>query len=106
MKAILAAAALAIAASAVPAAAYDNDHRHRSGATSYNSGKTYNKYDAYKNDSYDSRRDTRTYRADRYVDRHAEREHRWGRGWWWRRHHRDNDYVEYRPHHRRHWWSY
>jgi hypothetical protein len=96
MKAILAAAALAIAASAVPAAAYEGEHRQYK--PSYNTSTQYNKYD-------NDRRDTRTTRVDR-DDRYERREQHSDRGFWWRRHHRDNDYVEVRPHHRRHWWSY
>lgn len=100
MKAILAAAALAIAASAVPAAAYDGDHRQYKPSTTYGTTKTYNQNDKYDND----RRDTRTTRVDR-DDRYERRDHDSGRRFWQRRHHRDDSYVEYRPH-RRHWWSY
>lgn len=104
IKSILAAAAFTLAASAVPAAAYDGEYRHHKSSNGYSSIKTYNKYDNDRRDYSDSdRRDWRVRRADRgEVSEHHE-----GRRWWHRRHHWNDDYAEYRPyrHHRR-WWHY
>lgn len=96
MKAILAAVALALTAAAVPAAAYEGEHRrNHNPSVTYQKGHTGRDLD---------RRDTRTYRVDRH-DRDEVREHRSGRRWWHRRQHWNDDYAEYRPHryHRR-WW--
>lgn len=74
-KSILAATALALAASAVPAAAYDRDYQYNKG---YSQGYS-----------------TRYAKGDHDRRVHAERR-------WWN--HRDHDYA-YRHHHRRHWWQ-
>jgi hypothetical protein len=77
-KSILAATALALAASAVPAAAYERDYQHSKG---YSQGYS-NKY------------------AKGDHDRRVHTERRW---WNYDRDHDDHAYRHH--HHRRHWWQ-
>lgn len=107
-KSILAASALIVAASSLPAAAYDRDGQRQGNTQGYTQGysKIYKKgYDVDDRDNGERYSDRRTRGSNDRDWRDREDHHHWRaerRRWW---HLNDDDYAyNYRPHHGRRWW--
>ncbi|MEZ5899220.1 MAG: hypothetical protein R3D51_06960 [Hyphomicrobiaceae bacterium] len=84
-KSILAATALALAASAVPAAAYDNGSRHSNSSSSYSKGYSNGYAKGYDRGEYRGER----FEHNRYGYGHH---HHHRRPWWWQRYYGSNRY--------------